>query len=144
MPPCQFQQHPPISALQLIRRNAIGGFTLIELLVSIVIIGILASIAISQYNDYRARSFDARAISDLRNIMSAQEAYFSDNENYLATLENLTGFDKASPSVTAILAADPSSWSGSSYHPQGTTTYCYNSIAGQGIVNVTGVGSACP
>ena len=120
------------------------GFTLIELLVVIAVIGILASIAITQYNSYRSRSFNARALSDLRNIMSAQEAYFTDNEEYLDSLTNLTGFETESPSVTAILNATPTSWSGSSYHPLGTSTYCYDSVSGEGIVTVEGVAQSCP
>lgn len=121
-----------------------GGFTLIELLVCIAIIGILASVAISQYSSYRQRSFDARAQSDLRNIMSAQEAYFTDNESYLDNVENLTGFDTTSPSVSAILEATDTTWSGSSYHPQGTSTYCYDSGNTSGVVTVNGTDAACP
>ena len=120
------------------------GFTLIELLVSIGIIGILAALAIVQYSAYRERSFDARAISDLRNTMSAQEAYFVDNETYLDDLSLLPGFDTTSPSVTLILGADGSSWSGACYHPRGSNTYCYDSGNAEGMVTVSGLGSSCP
>jgi len=58
------------------------GFTLIELLVVVAIIGILASIAIPAFSDYKKRAFNSRALSDLRNGMTAQEAYFSDNEGF--------------------------------------------------------------
>ena len=60
------------------------GFTLIELLVVVAIIGILAAIAIPQFAEYRARGFDARAKSDLRNVSTAEEAYFADYEVYKA------------------------------------------------------------
>ncbi|MBW2304295.1 MAG: prepilin-type N-terminal cleavage/methylation domain-containing protein, partial [Deltaproteobacteria bacterium] len=54
------------------------GFTLIELMIVIAIIGILAAIAIPQFNAYRARSYNASANTDLRNAMTAQEGYFID------------------------------------------------------------------
>ena len=62
-------------------RNA-KGFTLIELLIVVVIIGILAAIAIPRFSSTKEKAFDAAAKSDLRNSMSAQEAYFADNQVY--------------------------------------------------------------
>ena len=58
------------------------GFTLIELLIVVVIIGILAAIAIPQFASTKEKAFDAAAKSDLRNLMTAEEAYFSDFQQY--------------------------------------------------------------
>ena len=54
------------------------GFTLIELMIVIAIIGILAAIAIPQFNEYRKRGYNATANSDIKNLYTAAQAYFSD------------------------------------------------------------------
>jgi len=113
------------------------GFTLIELLVVIAIIGILAAIAIPQFAEYRKRGFDARAKSDLRNVATAEEAYFVDAESYLTCDQD--SCPGALPGITAlstgvVLDIDASavtSFTGSSSHPQGTGVSCaWDSAAG--------------
>jgi prepilin-type N-terminal cleavage/methylation domain-containing protein len=59
-------------------RYARAGFTLIELLIVVVIIGILATIAIPKFASSKDKSRLASVRSDLRNLMTSQEAYFFD------------------------------------------------------------------
>ena len=59
-----------------------AGFTLLELLVVIAIIGILAAIALPQLGGYRRRAFDADVRSSVKNLLTAQEAYFLDTDSY--------------------------------------------------------------
>ncbi len=64
------------------KKKAEKGFTLIELMIVVAIIGILAAIAIPQFAEYRKKAYNGAAESDLRNMMTAEEAYFADNQAY--------------------------------------------------------------
>ena len=122
-----------------------SGFTLIELLVVVAIIGILAGIALPQFAEYRARAFDSRAQTDLRNVMTAQEAYYCDNEFYAAAPLDLPAIRAMSAGTAfTISAATVTNWAGSSWHPGGSTTYCYDSSTWTEIQEVVGTAQACP
>jgi type IV pilus assembly protein PilA len=83
------------------------GFTLIELLVVVAIIGILAAIAIPQFSSYRAQAFCGRVESDVRNAMTAEEAYFVVNNSYAATSALLAPAFVNSAGVTVTPSVGP-------------------------------------
>ena len=58
------------------------GFTLIELLIVVVIIGILAAIAIPKFASTKGKAYIASMKSDLRNLVTAEEAFFADSVKY--------------------------------------------------------------
>jgi type IV pilus assembly protein PilA len=70
-------------------RTARKGFTLIELLIVVVIIGILAAIAIPKFANTKSKAYVTAMKSDLRNLVTAEEAFFSDS-TYYTTATNLT------------------------------------------------------
>jgi type IV pilus assembly protein PilA len=105
------------------------GFTLIELLVVVAIIGILAAIAIPQFSEYRKQGFNARASSDLRNLATAEEAYFAANATYAADFNSLPGF-KQSPGVSISIQPGTNSFTASASHQAGDKTFQWDSANG--------------
>ena len=105
------------------------GFTLIELMIVIAIIGILAAIAIPQFNAYRKRSYNSSAVADLRNAATAQEAYFVDESTYCSSTSTLIGTTYGlylSEKVVFGISAggtNASSYVMMSHHPSGSESY---------------------
>jgi len=62
------------------------GFTLIELMVSVGIVGILASVAVPNYNRYTAKARQTEAKVNLGSIYTAEQAYTTDIGNYTGCL----------------------------------------------------------
>ena len=69
--------------------NSVKAFTLIELLVVVLIIGILAAVALPQYNKAVAKSRLANIHTYLNAIKTANEVYYLANGNYTASLADL-------------------------------------------------------
>ena len=114
------------------------GFTLIELMIVIAIIGILAAIAIPNFNAYRARSYNASANTDLRNMITAQEGYFVDAGEYAVTVAALESYGYVQSDGVSVLDANIVSTDGTTYSMTGV----YNTKAGDraNTYSVTGPG----
>jgi type II secretion system protein G len=103
-------------------RTAKKGFTLIELLIVVVIIGILAAIAIPKFANTKEKAYLASMKSDLRNLATAQESYFADNQTY-TTSTIAVNFSPSSGVTVTIPDAAGTKWTATATHPA-TTKVC--------------------
>jgi len=121
------------------------GFTLIELLVVIAIIALLSTLAVVALNSAREKSRDAKRVADIKQIQTALELYFTDQNAYpvAATALTLGGTSAVCLGTNGFQAAG--ACTGTTYMgqvpsnptPAGTTTpYAYVSTSGSGTYSI--------
>ena len=79
-----------------------SGFTLIELMVVVLIIAVLVAIAIPSFIGFRNNAQDRAAQSDLRNVLLAEQANWTERNDYTSAVADLNDYE---PSI--VLDADP-------------------------------------
>ncbi len=109
------------------------GFSVIELLVVIAIIGVLSTIAMPQYAEYKRRAYDSVAKSNIRDLVTSQEVYYLENSKYAAEPEELTTFKQQNGvkiNLEIVPGTDSQYWTATVNHTLGTSNkkFCYNSL----------------
>ncbi len=101
------------------------GFTLIELLVVIAIIGILSSVVLASLSTARAKSRDARRISDIGQVQLSLEMYFDSSSSYPvvgAIAAFGTNLNILTPNFLPKVPVDPTNVSPAVYKYSGSST----------------------
>ncbi len=116
------------------------GFTLIEFLVVIAIIGLLSTLAVVALGNARQKSRDARRLSDLKQLQTALELYYTDQTAYPAgsavTLGDSTHACLNSTGFAATGCANPYMGQVPS-DPLAAQSYTYTSASGTYSVTAT-------
>jgi prepilin-type N-terminal cleavage/methylation domain-containing protein len=99
------------------RGSAVGiqGFTLIELLIVVVLIGLITLIALPRFSGAREKAHRSQAITDLRSLVTAQEAYWADTESYADDIA-LLEFNQTPEVIVTILETTGNGWSATVTH----------------------------
>lgn len=110
------------------------GFTLIELLVVIAIIGLLSTLAVVALGSARIKARDAKRLSDLKQVQTALELYYTDKGTYPVAAVAVTLGDanhiclNLASGFTTVSCAD--AYMGLVPKDPGSNSYAYTSTDG--------------
>lgn len=136
------------------------GFTLIELLVVIAIIGLLSTLAVVALGSAREKARDSKRLSDLKQVQTALELYYTDNNSYPTTtasgivlgstdaacLNDTLGFQRtgcATPYM-GLVPKDPLSEQNYTYISTDGTDYTISTTLEGTVSGLTGTVTATP
>jgi prepilin-type N-terminal cleavage/methylation domain-containing protein len=85
------------------------GFTFIEIMTVLALIAVLVAIAWGRFNRSYERALEATMISDLRNLMTAQELYYRPAQTYAPDI-SLINIAPSPRSSIHITESSPMGW----------------------------------
>ncbi len=100
----------PFGARRVRHVTSQRGFTLIELLIVVVIIGLLAAIAIPKFANTKDKAHIASMKTDLRNLATAEEAFFYDSATYTTSFARMNNYTPSVGITVVVNEATSKGW----------------------------------
>jgi prepilin-type N-terminal cleavage/methylation domain-containing protein len=113
------------------RAHSRSGFTLVELLIVVVVIGILAAMAIPRFQSTKGKAYLASVKSDLKNLSTAEEAFFYEHRTYSTDLDSLKAV-ASHGDLLIVVNATANGWAATAYNPNSWPHTCalfYGSVS---------------
>ncbi|MCX6792655.1 MAG: prepilin-type N-terminal cleavage/methylation domain-containing protein [Candidatus Falkowbacteria bacterium] len=120
----------------MILANNKKAFTLIELLVVIAIIGVLSTMAIIALGNARTKARDAKRVADIKQISTALELYYADNNSYPTIITPGNSLVSPSGSIT-YMGTIPSNPNPRNDGTCSTNDYSYSSNSNNSFFSIS-------
>ena len=125
------------------------GFTLVEILVVMAVIAILATFVARSFTGSKQKAQDARRLTDIKNIATALERYYNQNDGYPAAITAGQALKNPGGTVTylSLVPGDPTNGAAYYYTATGTTyslAYYLAVGSGSGSGQAAGLYAATP
>ena len=96
---------------------------MLELLIVVLIIGIMSAFAIPRFQNTKGKAYASSMKSDLRNVASQQEQYFTYNGTYSNDLGLISMTSSQGVTIT-VIEANGRGWSATATHPSAYPMVC--------------------
>lgn len=121
-----------------VRLKSQAGFSLIELMIVVAIIGILATIAVPNFQRFQAKAKQSEGKGYLSAIYTGEKSFRAEWDNYTSCMEGI-GFDR--DSTTPRYSAG---FTGAAYNPTTLATCTVSRLGGGTAPAALGAGGVVP